>query len=325
MAVKNIAIVCGGYSDEKVISNQSADVVIASLKGSPYSPHKVWIDDRGWELRRGEASYPIDKNDFSVEVDGQRLEFDGVFNTIHGTPGENGLLQGYFDLLKIPYNNCGVYASSISFNKGACNRLLRHFGVKSAESYLLSRGEEYSLDEVLRKVGLPCFVKPNASGSSLGISRVNEAEQLHSAIEAAFQEDDLVVIEEFLPGIEITCGVVSRDGKPKALAVTEIVTTKEFFDYEAKYHDKGTEEITPARIDAEDYERCMRLTEKIYGWLSCKGIVRADYMLCDDGLYLIEVNTTPGLSEARLVPQMAQHAGYSLSAFFTEEVEILLA
>ncbi|HAS35774.1 MAG TPA: D-alanine--D-alanine ligase [Flavobacteriales bacterium] len=321
---KNLAVVCGGFSNEKVISGQSADVVIQSLKGSDYNIFKVWIDENQWSLLHEDQTLPIDKNDFSASTKDGKLNFDGVFNTIHGTPGENGILQGYFDLLKIPYNNCGVYASSITFNKGACNRLLRHFGVKSANSYLLKSDETYSEEKILERVGLPCFVKPNASGSSLGISRVNDAPELKAAIDHAFIEDDLVIIEEFLPGTEITCGVVERDGKPKALAVTEIVVEKEFFDYEAKYHHKGTQEITPARISKEDYEACMRLTEQIYTWLDCQGIVRADYILNEKGIFLIEVNTTPGLSSASLVPQMAVYAGYTLEEFFSEEVELLL-
>ncbi len=319
-----IAVVCGGYSDEKTISAKSADVVIEALETSEYEVYRVWIDEVEWSLQHKNEVYPIDKNDFSVLLGDEKLKFDAVFNTIHGVPGENGLLQGYFDLLNVPYNSSGVYASSISFNKAACNKLLRQFGVKSAEAYILHAGEHYLESELIEKVGLPCFVKPNASGSSIGISRVNEASELKAAIEMAFAEDDLVLVEEFLDGTEITCGVVEREGKPYALAVTEIVVEKEFFDYEAKYHHKGTQEITPARISEADYEACMRLSEKIYTWLDCKGIVRPDFILNKKGLFLIEVNTTPGLSSASLIPQMAEYTGLSLSEFFAEAVRLTL-
>ncbi len=322
--MSNIAIVCGGYSGERVISNQSADVVLESLENAPFNCFKVWIDQKEWKLITDGGDYPIDKNDFTAQLNGDKISFDGVFNTIHGTPGEDGLLQGYFDLLGIPYNTCDVYSSAITFNKGACNRLLKDYGIRSATSVILKKDDERNFDRIAEKTGIPCFVKPNGSGSSLGISKVNSVTDLPGALDKAFEEDEYVVVETFIEGTEITCGAVMRNGRPQGIAVTEIVCETEFFDYEAKYHDKRTQEITPARIDQVAYDDCMRTTERIYSILQCQGIIRADYILSGSELYLIEVNTTPGLSSASLIPQQVRYAGQTLESFFTEEVKLVL-
>ena len=323
--MKNLAVVCGGYTDEKVISAQSAQTVIDALKDSQFSAYKVWIDEAIWQLQYEGENYPIDKNDFSAHVGAQHLQFDIVFNTIHGTPGENGLLQGYFDILQIPYNNCGVFTSSLTFHKAACNRYLGFFGIKSAESVLLKNSDSYDVAQIISNVGLPCFVKPNGSGSSLGITKVKEEDRLAEAIEKAFTEDDVILIERFMDGMEVTCGAYSIDLKPKSLAVTEVVVEQEFFDYEAKYHDQGTQEITPARISTEQYNKVMQLTEEIYKILDCAGIIRVDYIIENEEILVIEVNTTPGLSSRSFIPQQVEYIGMSLPEFFESQLKSLRA
>ncbi len=322
--MKKLAVISGGYSEESVISAKSAATVIEALKNAPYEVYELWIDQNEWYLKSGERKFPIDKNDFSVSIDGDVIRFDAVFNTIHGSPGENGLLQGYFDMIGIPYNNCDVFVSSLTFHKAACNRYLRSFGIESAESVILGEGDSYDVDAIISQVGLPCFVKPNQAGSSLGISKVNKKEELHEAIRFAFEEDNLVLIERFLDGTEVTCGAWSKHGKAVAIAVTEIVAEQEFFDYHAKYHDEGTQEITPARITDAEYQNIMKLTEEIYRILNCRGVIRVDYVLESGHPKLIEVNTTPGLSSRSLIPQQAEYAGLKLSEFFTEQIQHLI-
>ena len=318
---KIIAIVSGGYSDEATISFGSSEVVAKHLDTNKFIAYRIFIDRQQWTVRDGEREYPINRHDFSFEKDGDKISFDGVFNAIHGSPGEDGKLAAYFEMLGIPYNTCGVLTSALTFNKGTCNTYLKQLGIRSATSTVIFKSEGYDEAALLKEIGLPCFVKPNEAGSSLGISRVNRAEDLGGAIEKAFAEDEQVIVESFIEGTEITCGVITIHGEAKPLAVTEIVSEKEFFDYEAKYHHSGTQEITPARISEEHYQRCMDQTVKIYGLLNCRGMIRADYIQKGDELFLIEVNTVPGLSEKSLMPQQAVHAGMSLTEFFTASIE----
>jgi D-alanine-D-alanine ligase len=321
--MKKIAVVCGGYSEESVISAQSADTVIKALKEASFEVYKVWIDQSSWHVVDEDNNWPIDRNDFSATINDQRAEFDAVFNTIHGTPGEDGLLQGYFDMMGMPYNNCDVFVSALTFHKAACNRYLRSFGIQSAESVMLSVRDSYDTDKILEVVGLPCFVKPNSSGSSLGISKVKTKEELVPAINAAFAEDNEILIERFMDGTEVTCGAWAEHGKAKSIAITEIVSEQEFFDYQAKYHDIGTQEITPARIPDDQYQAVMRQTEEIYQILGCKGVIRVDYIIEKGEPLLIEVNTTPGLSSRSLIPQQVEYVGMKLSEFFGEQMRRL--
>lgn len=319
--MKNIAVVTGGDSGEDVISFQSAEVVLSHINPEKYHVYKIIIAGDKWALEQDGKETPIDKNDFSCRINNEKLIFDCVFLVIHGTPGEDGKLQGYFDLLHIPYTCSGVAASAITFNKAMTISLLSQHGIDTAHSIVLLKNEKVDIDGILSEIAIPCFVKPNNGGSSIGISKVNKKEELPAAIEKAYKEDHEVMVEDFLAGTEITCAVICHDGNIKALAVTEIVSKNEFFDFDAKYLDSKTEEITPARISKEAEENCMHTSERIYKILNCKGMVRIDYMLNGDKLSLIEVNTIPGLTERSLVPQQAEYAGMSLQELFTKEVE----
>tara|TARA_B110000046_G_scaffold37681_1_gene41145 strand:- start:2094 stop:3071 length:978 start_codon:yes stop_codon:yes gene_type:complete len=317
---KNVAIIYGGFSGERIISERSAKVVKAYLNPELYAAHLIDINKTAWEFADGDQRQVIDKNDFTVIYNNQRIVFDGVFCAIHGSPGEDGKIQGYFDMIGIPYNNCGVLASSITFDKAACNRYLKASGVNVAESFIARLGNEYDLKAIVAKVGLPCFVKPNDGGSSIGVSKVKRVEDLNAAITNAQQEGVDALIESLLEGTEVSCGCVIRNSIPTAIGVTEIVPGNEFFDFESKYEHAGTQEITPARISKEKYIEVQEITESIYSWLHCKGMIRVDYMICSDGIYLIEVNTTPGLSEASIIPQQAKHYGLTLGEFFDSAV-----
>ena len=313
---KNIAIIFGGFSGERVISERSAKVVYKYLDTEEFKPFLIDIDQKQWDLIHKEARIPIDKNDFSVKVGGEKVEFDAVFCAIHGTPGEDGKIQGYFDTIGIPYNNCGVLASAITFDKAACNRYLKASGVNLAESYIARLGQTYDLDVIVERVGLPCFVKPNDGGSSIGVTKVKLKEDLENAIAHAQHEGVDALIESLLVGTEVSCGCISKNGKAISIGITEIVPANEFFDFDSKYENGATQEITPARIEDTLYAQVQKLTENIYTWLHCKGMIRVDYMLCKDCIYLIEVNTTPGLSEASIIPRQAKHFGLSLDEFF---------
>jgi D-alanine-D-alanine ligase len=319
--LKTIAIVFGGFSGERVVSQKSAQVVAQSLPPHKYRPFLVDVNRSMWFVAYNGQELPINKDDFSFVLEGQTIHFDGVFSAIHGTPGEDGILQGYLDLLDIPYNNCGLLASSLSFNKAACNAFLRSFGVRVAESVHVKLGASFDADKIVDQVGLPCFVKPNDGGSSIGVTKVNDRDGIAGAIKLAQTDGVDALIERFLPGTEVSCGCISVDREPKALAITEIVPANEFFDFDSKYNNEQTQEITPARLDAPVYDEIMRLTERIYALLDCRGMIRIDYMVCEDGVYLIEPNTTPGLSEASILPQQAEYCGYQLSDFFDLSLE----
>jgi D-alanine-D-alanine ligase len=317
---KNIAIIFGGFSGERVISERSANVVHEHLSGPEFECYLVDIDREYWRCKTSEGFVDIDKNDFSFLSESGNVSFDAVFCAIHGTPGEDGKIQGYFDSLGIPYNNCGVLASAITFDKAACNRYLQASGVLVADSYIARIGHDFDETEIVNRVGLPCFVKPNDGGSSIGVTKVKDISQMRKAIVHAQQEGVDALIESFLSGTEVSCGCITLDGLPKSIGVTEIVPANEFFDFESKYSHHQTEEITPARIEKGVYSEVEKLTENIYQWLHCKGMIRVDYMICDDGIYLIEVNTTPGLSEASIVPRQAIYSGYTLREFFQMSV-----
>lgn len=319
--MRTIAIIYGGFSGERVISERSAQVSKQNIDSKNYRSFLVDISREGWFCHIEDEIIPIDKNDFTVTFKGEKVSFDAVFCAIHGTPGEDGKIQGYFDSIGIPYNNCGVLASALTFDKAACNRYLSASGVKVAKSYLARLGTENDPKAIIDRVGLPCFVKPNDGGSSIGVTKVKEASQLMDAIEHAQSEGVDALIESLLVGVEVSCGCMKIQGQSKSLGITEIVPGNEFFDFESKYNHAGTKEITPARIESGLYTEVENLTEQIYEWLHCKGMIRVDYMICDNGIYLIEVNTTPGLSEASIIPAQAKNAGYSLEQFFQLAVD----
>lgn len=319
--MKNIAILTGGDSSEYVISVQSAKQIETLIDKTKFKTYPIMMRFGDWKYTGNEEQTPIDKNDFSLTLDREKVKFDCVFIAIHGTPGEDGKLQAYFEMLNIPYNTCDFVTSALTFGKYYCNHFLKNLGIKSAETFFLKKEEKYSIDEVIKKTGLPCFVKPNNAGSSFGISKVKTKEELPKAIEIAFKEDNEVVIDEFVEGTEVTCGLVKIKGKITAFPLTEIVSKNEFFDYEAKYNADFVDEITPARISKELTEECQKLSTKIYDLLNCKGIVRMDYIIKNNEFYFLEVNTIPGMTKNSLVPQQIAEAGLSISEIYTDLLE----
>lgn len=319
---KNIAVVTGGYSGEAVISLQSADQVIKHLDASKYNCYKIILTKEKWVLLSDGKEYPMDKNDFSVLLNESKIQFDCAFIALHGTPGEDGKLQGYFDMIGMPYTSSGVVQSALTFSKSFTVALLSNYGINAAKSVVVSKKDNLSADKILTKVSLPCFVKPNEGGSSIGTTKVKRKEDLIPAVEKGLKEEgNQVIIEEFIEGTEITCGVIRYKGKIKALAITEIICKNDFFDFQAKYQDKATEEITPARIPLATEAECKNLSEYIYMTLGCKGMIRIDYIIKKGKLYLLEVNSIPGITERSLLPQQAEYAGISKKELFDNAIE----
>ena len=319
---KNIAIVAGGNSSEVVVSLDSVAGLYSFMDKERYNLFIITIVGPVWQVELSDdEKITIDKNDFSFTKNGVKTLFDFAYITIHGTPGENGILQGYFELIGLPYSCCGLLAAAITFNKFTCNQYLKGFGVKVSESLVLRAGQTVSDEEVAQKIGFPCFVKPNVGGSSFGVTKVKSIEQLQPAIEKAFAEGDEVMIEAFMSGTEITCGIYKTKTKTQVLPITEVVPKNEFFDFDAKY--KGeVEEITPARISTSLTERVQKLTSAIYDILGCKGIVRIDYIISEgDVINLLEVNTTPGMTATSFIPQQVAAAGLDIKDVMTEIIE----
>jgi len=319
---KNIAIVAGGDSSEVVVSLKSAAGLYSFMDKERYNLFIVTIVGQTWQVEWSDTEkIAIDKNDFSFTRNGVKTNFDFAYITIHGTPGENGILQGYFDLIGLPYSCCGVLAAAITFNKFTCNQYLKGFGVKVSESLVLRAGQTVSDEEVAQKIGFPCFVKPNVGGSSFGVTKVKSIEQVQPAIALAFAEGAEVMVEAFMAGTEITCGVYKTKTKSHVFPITEVVSENEFFDFDAKY--KGqVQEITPARISDALTERVHKLTSAIYDILGCKGIVRIDYIISEgDVINLLEVNTTPGMTATSFIPQQIAAAGMDIKDVMTEIIE----
>jgi len=322
MMKKNIAIVAGGDSGEYEISIRSAEVVEDQLNKDLYAPYLIIIKSKDWSYTAPDGiKFQINKDDFSISSDQGKVNFDAVFIAIHGTPGEDGKLQGYLDMLGIPYTACDHATSALTFNKYFCNSLVSSFGVKVAPSVVFYKGRGADYLKALAITSLPCFVKPNNGGSSVGMSKVNEEAELLPAIEKAFMEDEQVLIEGFLQGREITCGVFKDCGDARSLPITEIKTKNDFFDYEAKYTDGMAEEITPAEVPALIETECRNSSEMLYEKLNCKGFVRFDYIYNESGLYFLEVNTVPGLSPNSIVPQQALADGIPLAELFDNAID----
>jgi D-alanine-D-alanine ligase len=318
---KNIAIIMGGYSSEYDISLKSGQVVYKTLDKSKYNAYRVHIFKNKWVFVNDmDEEFPIDKNDFSVLVNDTRITFDCVFNAIHGSPGEDGFMQGYFELLNIAHTSCNMYQAALTFNKRDCLSALKPYGIKTAASYFVNLGDPIDEDAIVNKVGLPCFVKANRAGSSFGISKVYKKEDLQQALDVAFKEDDEVIIESFLDGIEISVGVITYKGDTVVLPLTEIVSENDFFDYEAKYLGKS-QEITPARISEDEAELVRTLAKKVYNVLKLKGFSRSEYIFKNGEPHLLEVNTVPGLTAASILPQQAAAAGISVSELFENAIE----
>lgn len=310
-----IAVVTGGYSHEKIVSLKSVQTLIDHLDTSSYAVFKVVIDELGWYVHVGDRQYRVNKNDFSFEDGTKTIKFDFAFITIHGTPGEDGRLQAYFDLVGVPYSTPSYLASTITSNKFVCNSLLRTQNFKCAQAMLLRQNQQFHPGDVAKTLGLPCFVKPVDGGSSFGVTKVKELSEMEPAIALAFEHGSEVMIEAFVSGIEVTCGVFMKNGEVEVLSITEIVSGNDFFDFEAKYQGKS-EEITPARLPQEVFDKIKSLTRQAYLLLGLKGMSRIDYIVQDGEPYLIEVNTTPGLSAQSIIPQQVRHVGYSLQQFF---------
>jgi D-alanine-D-alanine ligase len=319
---KNIAIVAGGDSSEIVVSLKSAEGIYSFIDKNRYSLYIVIVKCNEWYVILPDGEHaPINKNDFSFIEKKAVKHFDFAYITIHGTPGENGLLQGYFELIGIPYSTCNVLASALTFNKFICNNYLCNFDIRIADSIRLFKGEPVNDDEIISRLGLPVFVKPNDGGSSFGITKVKEADQLRPAIEKALSEGKEVIIERFISGTEVTCGCYKVKGKEVVFPLTEVVTKNEFFDFDAKYNG-ASDEITPARIPAILAEKIQNKTLKIYDILGAKGLIRVDYIIPTDGEpILLEVNTTPGMTPASFIPQQVRAAGLDIKNVMTDIIE----
>lgn len=314
----------GGYSSEHDISMKSGNVVHAHLNRDRYNTYRIHITKEKWVfLDENDGEHPITMSDFSLHIENTEIHFDCVFNAIHGTPGEDGLLQAYFELLGIPQTSCDHYQAALTFNKRDLLSALRPYGIQCATSYFLNLGDTIDENAIIGKVGLPCFVKANKAGSSYGITKVYQPEQLLAAIQKGFSEDNELIIESFLDGIEVSVGVITYQGKIKVLPPTEIVTDNDFFDYEAKYEGKS-EEITPARISKVQEEKVCKIAKKTYEVLKLKGFTRSEYIFIEDEPYLLEINTTPGLTVESILPKQAKKAGLSLEQLFESAiVEVL--
>ncbi len=323
---KRIAIVCGGDSSEHDVSMRSGDGLYSFFDKEKYDVRLVEVRGLDWRVHLDEGTAQVNLNDFTYDVDGEKRGFDYVYITIHGAPGENGVLQGYFELIGLPYSTSGVLVEALTFDKFALNNYLRSFGVSVADSILVRAGEDRPSDkEITERLGLPCFVKPAADGSSFGVTKVKKVEDMPAALEMAFGESDEVMIESFLCGTEISQGVYKTKTKSVVLPATEVVTENEFFDYDAKYNGQ-VEEITPARLSAETAERVAQQTSRIYDILHCNGIIRVDYIITKDAdgrdkINMLEINTTPGMTLTSFIPQQVRAAGLDIKDVLSDVVE----
>ena len=321
---RNIAIVCGGDSSEHDVSMRSAQGLYSFFDKERYNVYIVDVKGMDWRVNLSDGTTtPIDRNDFSFQENGKLVMFDYAYITIHGTPGENGIMQGYFELIHLPYNTSGVLVEAMTFDKFVLNNYLKGFGVSVAESLLIRKGYEELVtdDEIEERIGMPCFVKPAADGSSFGVSKVKNKDQLAPAIRKAMMESDDVMVESFLEGTEITVGCYKTKDKSVVFPITEVVTKNDFFDYDAKYNGQ-VEEITPARIPEETAERARQITSYIYDILHCNGIIRIDYIISkDQKISMLEINTTPGMTATSFIPQQIRAAGLDIKDVLTEIVE----
>ena len=319
--MKTIAIAAGGDSSEFEISVKSANEV-GKVLSAKYIVYTIIIRGTTWYWEDQKGRYHnIDKNDFNLVVDESRVRFYGVFISIHGTPGENGLLQWYFDIMGIPYTSCNAFCSALTFNKQACKLFLKEYAITMANAVLLRKGEKMDLLNIVKQFGLPCFVKPNDSGSSFCVTKVKQKEELLPAIETALKESDDVLIEAFMNGREVACGVVKTKSKTIVLPVTEIISKNEFFDYEAKYTPGKSDEVTPADMPLSVTNEIQRLSMLIYNLLGCKGIVRVYFIVIGEKPFFIEINTVPGMTKESIVPKQAEAAGIALEEFYSMVVE----
>lgn len=315
---QRIAIVAGGDSGEYEVSLKSGAVVKQYLDSSRYLPYLIILKGKDWHyIDDSGRKYQVNKEDFSLDIPEGKVRFDAIFIAIHGSPGEDGKLQALFELIGIPYTSCDQTTSALTFNKFFSLKFVTGLGLKVAPSLLLKKGDHYDIDDIITSVGIPCFVKPNQGGSSVGMTKVSQKGLLQEAVTKAFEEDTQVLVEAFIDGREITCGVVTDGGKVRSLPVTEIIPKNEFFDYEAKYTDGMADEITPAEIPQAIEKQCRDISEDLYRQFNCKGFVRFDFIYNEDGMFFLEVNTVPGLSPNSILPQQAEAVGISLTHLFS--------
>lgn len=323
--MKNIAIVAGGDSGEYEVSIKSGNQLFAQIDRNKYNPVLIHMKGMNWTAKLDGTETEVDKNDFSVTFGGQKIKFDCALIGIHGTPGEDGKLQAYFELIKLPYTTCGVMTSALTFNKYATKHYLASYGINMAKGMIFHKDDQVNPAEVVKTLGLPCFIKPNNGGSSCGVSKINEESQIEAAIKNALEHDTEIIVEEYIKGTEITCGVIKTLGKMQVLPIAEIVSKKEFFDYEAKYTSGMADEIIPARIPADIWEACEKTSALIYDKLFCKGVVRIDYIIRDNKLHFLEVNTVPGMTEASIIPRMIKARNISMTEAITMLIEDALS
>jgi D-alanine-D-alanine ligase len=321
---KTIALLTGGTTGEWVVSVKSAATIAQNLDADKFDVYKIMLSHQGWFYEPADSvKIAIDRNDFSLTLSGKKIKFDGVFIAIHGSPGEDGKLQGYFDMLGLPYTTCDAMTSAITMNKGYTKAIVSDiYQLNVAKSVQIFKNSAYDIEQIKRDLQLPYFVKPNNGGSSIGMSKVTRADDLQLAIEKAFAEDTQILIEEFISGREFTVGIVKLDGKITVLPATEVETAKEFFDFEAKYTPGVATETTPAKIRPETRDRVAKIAEAVYLKLNCRGVVRMDFILSGDeeGFYFIEINTIPGQTATSFIPQQIAAMGMKLNDFYTKLV-----
>jgi len=318
--MKKIAVLSGGVSSERVISIKTAKQLSEALDKNLFQAFLADIGKNSWDILIEDKKYPIDKNDFSAIIEGEKIKFDYALIAIHGTLGEDGWLQAYFNMIGIPYSGCDVLTSAVCFNKNFCKQYLKPYNITMAKSVMIKADQDYDEKQIIDYLGLPVFVKPNTAGSSFGISKVKNIVDLNKAIKNAFTEDSFVMIESFIDGIEVSCGVFKSSKKQYVFPLTEIDTKNEFFDYEAKYTPGVTDEITPARISDEITAKVQEIASEVYDILNCKGLVRIDFIITNNTPHLLEVNTVPGMSAESIVPQQIRAAGYTVSQILTEMI-----
>lgn len=322
---KNVVVIAGGNSAEYGVSIKSGNHVFSEVDGERYNKYLMILRGRDWRIEIDGASYPVDKNDFSFVRDTEKIGIDFAYITIHGNPGENGMLQGYLDMMNVPYSTCSTLCEAITFDKYTCTNYLQAFGINTTNPVMLQKGRVYDKDAVLKAVGLPCFVKPNAEGSSFGVSKVKSADAFDEAITGAFEKCNEILVEKFIDGIEFTCGLYKAGAKKLVFPVAEVVPKNEFFDFEAKYDAKMSDEIIPGRFSEEITEKIQSMASEVYDILRCEGIVRIDGFVKGDEVIMLEVNTTPGMTANSFVPKMVSVMGSSLRDILTEIIEDKLA
>ncbi len=321
---RNIAIVYGGYSSEAGVSERSLAGLLTFIDAERYNLIPVLISRTEWSAIVDNVHYPINRTDFSFIANGTKTNIDFAYITIHGAPGENGLLPGYFEMIGLPHSTCPSLTSAVTYDKFVCNSCLRGYGIKMAEDVLVKRGDTIDAQNIISRVGLPCYVKPSGAGSSFGVSKVKSVDDLEPAIQKAFVECNSVLVERYLNGTEVTCGLYKTRNKTVVFPLTEVVSSNEFFDYEAKYTPGKTQEITPARVPDDVRDKVQATASQLYDLMGMRGIVRIDFIICADGIYPIDINTTPGMTVTSFIPQQIKAAGLNAHDVFTEIIEDII-